>query len=66
MSLELEKLFGPDVLAFRTTGASGRVLVVANLSAEPVALPAGSVALASGDLDGGRVPTDTTAWVVEG
>ncbi len=64
--LEWDDGFGPDALAFRTTGASGRVLVVANLGPDPVALPAGAVVLATGDLDGGRVPTDTTVWVVEG
>ena len=63
--LEWDDGFGPDALAFRTTGASGRVLVVANLGPDPVALPAGAVVLASGDLDGGAVPTDTTVWVVE-
>ncbi|NJC65998.1 glycoside hydrolase family 13 protein [Planosporangium flavigriseum] len=53
---------GPDAVAFR----NGGVVVVANLGAEPVALPAGArVLLASGDLDvDGRVPTDTAVWAL--
>lgn len=53
------------VVTFR----NGPVLVVANLGAHPVALPAGAVVLlASGELtvadDGAAaVPQDTTAWV---
>ena len=35
-----------------------------NLGADPVALPAGEVLVASGPLtDDGAVPTDTTVWV---
>ncbi|WP_432522062.1 glycoside hydrolase family 13 protein [Kineococcus sp. SYSU DK006] len=50
---------GPDVLAFR----NGEVLVVANLGADPVAVPAGARPLvASGELPGAAVPTDTAAW----
>jgi alpha-glucosidase len=54
------------VLAFdRGTGDRGTgVRCVANLSAEPVALPPhASVLLASGPLDGGLLPPDTTAWL---
>jgi alpha-glucosidase len=53
---------GPDVLAF----CNGEVLTVANMGAEPHALPAGArVLLASGELDAdGRVPTDTTVWAL--
>ena len=55
-----------DVVAFENTGSesAGSTLVVANLGAEPVALPEGTVVLlASGPLDAdGRVPTDTTVW----
>ena len=57
--------FGEDVVAFENTGSGGAdTLVVANLGAEPVALPQGALVLAaSGPLDGeGRVPTDTTVW----
>jgi alpha-glucosidase len=54
-----------DVVAF----ANGRVLVVVNLGAEPVELPAGAdVLLASGELVRGRdgrqaLPTDTAVWL---
>jgi alpha-glucosidase len=50
---------GEEVVAFRT----GPVLVVANAGPGPVPLPAGEVLLASGDLDGDRLPPDTTVWV---
>ena len=58
----------PDgVLAFDrgAVGSPGAtVRCVANLSAGPVALPAdASVLLASGPLDGGLLPPDTTAWL---
>ena len=37
---------------------------VTNLSAEPVGLPPhAAVLLASGPLDGGLLPPDTTAWL---
>nr|WP_323132234.1 alpha-amylase family glycosyl hydrolase [Kineococcus indalonis] len=53
------ELTGGDVLAFRTRD----VLVVLNLSARPVAPPAGARALlVSGELADGAVPTDTAAW----
>jgi alpha-glucosidase len=55
---------GVDVVAL-TFGASGRdrVLVVANLGAEAVALPEGAeLIVASGPLENGLVPTDTTVW----
>jgi alpha-glucosidase len=53
---------GPDTVTFR----NGDVLVVANLGAEPVALPAGArVLMASGELTAdGEVPTDVTVWAV--
>jgi len=50
----------PQTLVFR----SGVVTVVANTGASPVALPAGRVALASGPLGAGRLPGDTTVWLV--
>ncbi|MFT4213329.1 MAG: glycoside hydrolase family 13 protein [Microbacterium sp.] len=59
-SLEWQCGYGDDVIAFR----NGNVTVVANLSDAPVALPAGTVLVATGALDGARVPTDTAAWVV--
>lgn len=42
---------------------NGDVVVVANTGAEPVELPEGEVLLASGPLDGRRLPNDTTAWL---
>ncbi|MCI2240009.1 glycoside hydrolase family 13 protein [Kineococcus sp. TRM81007] len=57
------ELTGGDVLAFRTRG----VLVVLNLSAEPVAVPPGAhPLLVSGELADGSVPTDTAAWFALG
>jgi alpha-glucosidase len=56
--------YGDDVVAL-TNGASGRdrVLVVANLGAEAVALPEGAeLIVASGPLENGLVPTDTMVW----
>jgi alpha-glucosidase len=45
-------------------GANGTVRCIANLSGAPVTLPpAATVLLASGPLDGGVLPPDTTAWV---
>ncbi|MGW5239160.1 glycoside hydrolase family 13 protein [Monashia sp. NPDC004114] len=58
--------YAADVVAL-TNGSSerGRVLVVANLGAEPVALPAGAeVILSSAPLEDGLVPTDTTVWAL--
>ena len=57
-SLEMVDL-GNDVLAF----TRGNVLVVANMSSEPIALPEGSIVLASGELDGNTIPADTSVWV---
>ena len=42
---------------------NGDVVVVANTGTEPVELPEGEVLLASGPLDGRRLPHDTTAWL---
>jgi alpha-glucosidase len=55
---------GP-VLSFEVEGAGGRVHVLANLGASPVALPRDArVLLCSGELDEqGRVPTDVTVWL---
>ena len=38
--------------------------VVTNFGTEPVALPAGDVAIASGPVEGRLLPADTTAWLV--
>ena len=55
---------GDEVLGYVATTDDGRrTLLLANLSDEPVSLPAdASVLIASGDLDDGRVPTDTAVW----
>ena len=37
---------------------------VTNFGAAPVELPTGAVVLASGPLDGDKLPGDTTAWIV--
>jgi alpha-glucosidase len=52
---------GDDVVAFdRDPGFT----CVVNMGAEPVRLPAGEVALASGDLPGdGTLPADTAVWL---
>ncbi|MFC5007908.1 glycoside hydrolase family 13 protein [Dactylosporangium cerinum] len=49
-----------DVLAFTRDGGFACVV---NLSGAPVDLPAGVVLLTSGDLDDGRLPVDTSAWL---
>ncbi|WP_279365524.1 glycoside hydrolase family 13 protein [Microbacterium testaceum] len=51
--------FGDDVVAFR----NGSLLVIANLGDAAVELPEGEVLIASGPLDGERLPTDTTVWI---
>jgi len=53
---------GTDAVAFR----NGELLVVSNLGAEPVRLPAGArVLLASAELDDPtQVPTDVTVWAL--
>lgn len=56
--------YADDVVAL-TNGSSdrGRLLVVTNLGAAPVALPEGAeVLVSSAPLLDGRVPTDTTVW----
>src|SRR6478736_4563865 len=56
--------YGADVVALTNGGQDReRVLVVTNLGAEPVELPEGvDVLVASGPLEDGLVPTDTTVW----
>jgi alpha-glucosidase len=51
---------GERVLAFRR---DSDLTCVANLGPDPVRLPAGEVVLASGRLEGGTLPADTTAWL---
>jgi alpha-glucosidase len=50
----------PSVLAF-TRG--DRFACVANLGAEPTAVPEGAVLLASHELDDGRLPPDAAVWL---
>ncbi len=49
------------VLHFRRPGGWQSVT---NFGIEPVTLPAGTVVVASGPLDGDRLPPDTTAWIL--
>ena len=54
--------YADGVVAF----ANGDVTVVTTVGDVTVDLPAGArVLLASGPLDGDRVPTDTTVWLTE-
>jgi alpha-glucosidase len=65
-SLSWDPLASDTVIALRNTAGDGErtLLVVSNLGADPVALPAGEVLVTSGPLtDDGAVPTDTTVWV---
>jgi alpha-glucosidase len=43
---------------------SGGWQSVTNFGTEPVPLPVGTVVIASGPLDGDKLPADTTAWIV--
>ena len=65
-SLTFVEGYAADVLALANGGdARDRVLVVTNFGDTPVALPEGAeVVVASGALDEGRVPRDTTVWAV--
>jgi alpha-glucosidase len=62
-TLEWVEPAGESVLHFSRPGGWESVT---NFGTDPAELPAGTVAVASGPLDGGRLPTDTTAWVVRG
>ncbi len=60
---ELEWLdSAPEVVSFR----NGDITVVVNFGEKPVELPAGTVVVASGPLDGNLLPTDTAVWLAEG
>ncbi|MFB9732413.1 glycoside hydrolase family 13 protein [Ornithinimicrobium kibberense] len=63
--LHWEGGWGPDVLAFRNAREDGRpVTVVANLGEDLLDLPEGlEVLVASGRLEDGRLPQDTTVWL---
>ena len=41
----------------------GGVRCITNFGAAPVALPVGEILLSSGQLDQGRLPSDTTVWL---
>jgi alpha-glucosidase len=60
-ALEWIEGLGNDVVAFR----NGAITVVANVGAEPIALPAGRVLLASETLTGTQLPGDTTVWLTQ-
>ena len=57
--LEWLEGYGDDVIAVRT----GDVTVIANVGTEPVALPAGTLLVASDTFEGGELPADTTVWI---
>ncbi|MFP5450349.1 MAG: DUF3459 domain-containing protein, partial [Thermoleophilia bacterium] len=58
-SVEWLSGYGDEVVAYR----NGRVTVIADLGQTPVELPAGDVVLASADISGRALPTDTTVWI---
>ena len=59
----IEWLDSPDdSLVFRLV--DGGLVCALNAGAEPIALPAGEVLLASGRLVGGKLPPNTAAWLV--
>jgi alpha-glucosidase len=41
----------------------GGVRCITNFGIEPIALPASEILLSSGQLDHGRLPSDTTVWL---
>jgi alpha-glucosidase len=51
-----------DVLMYRVVG--GGLVCVLNAGDKPVVLPPGDVLLASGELVGGTLPPNTSAWLV--
>lgn len=59
--LEWVETGNQDVLHFSRPGGWE---TVTNFGSEPFALPAGTVVVSSGPLEGGLLPADTTAWVV--
>ena len=58
-SLAWSEGYGDDVLAF----VNGDVTVIANLSDAPVALPPGTVLVASEAFEGDELPVDTAVWM---
>lgn len=61
--LEWIDLGNDQVLAFKRPTEGGWTSVT-NFGQESVALPEGKVVVASGELDGGKLPKDTTVWLV--
>ncbi len=59
-SLEWLDGYGDDVIAFR----SGAVTVIANAGTSPVALPSGTVLVASEPFDGAELPADVAVWML--
>jgi len=63
-------LDAPDAVLAFTRGARGAFACVANLSPRPLDLrtvrprPAGPIVLASGPMDGDRLPPDTAVWML--
>ncbi len=57
------ELDGGDVLAFTRTGERDEIVCVVNFGSEPIELPDGEVLVASAELDGKQLPSDTAAWV---
>lgn len=51
---------GEGALVFRTAG----VTVAVNFAEAPLPLPEGTIVLASGPLEGGMLPRDTTVWLI--
>jgi alpha-glucosidase len=60
--LEWAPAAGQDVLQFARPGGWQSVT---NFGSGPLALPEGTVVIASSPLDGGRLPPDTTAWIID-
>ena len=55
-----------EVLAFRRSAdaAADEIQCFVNLSTEPIPLPPGAVVVSSDELDAGRLPPDTAAWII--
>jgi len=55
--------YGDDVLAFRVRSGESSVTVIANAGDADVALPKGTLLVASEPFEGGMLPADTTVWI---
>lgn len=64
-SLEWIEGYDDHVLAFRVRTGDAAVTVIANTGSTPVALPAGTVLVASEPFTGGELPVDTAVWLTE-